>query len=295
MSDLVKVLIVGVIAVGAWVAIGAPTTIQDLRTDIDNIRNQFTPQNASAQQQQPAADQGQDQGQQQPAADQSGQQAPAAGGGGGGDADSGMGGGMGGGMMGGSPSAAEPPTPPDTGSTNGTAAPQPPAAIPPAEIPKPTPPPSNKKLPDGHPLAPPVATTNPIVGNHHNHEHATFLHVHGKKPPQAIKNTAVVHAPPHAVAKTHPPVIHHQFHHRTFLHTHGPSSRYKGDPGWYTVPGHHHCEKGTPGCICTDCSKCDCNGPGSFRGGKHHHTNARSHLAYSYYANNTPGDLFSYY
>lgn len=30
----------------------------------------------------------------------------------------------------------------------------------------------------------------------------------------------------------------------------------KGDPGYYTASGHHHCKKGTSGCICTDKKKC---------------------------------------
>lgn len=39
----------------------------------------------------------------------------------------------------------------------------------------------------------------------------------------------------------------------------------QGDPGWYTAQGHHHCFQGTPGCICTDPSKC-----GSGKGGGKH-------------------------
>lgn len=31
---------------------------------------------------------------------------------------------------------------------------------------------------------------------------------------------------------------------------------YKGTPGWYTAAGHHHCNKGEKGCVCTDPKKC---------------------------------------
>lgn len=31
---------------------------------------------------------------------------------------------------------------------------------------------------------------------------------------------------------------------------------YIGTPGWYTIAGHHHCEKGSQGCVCTDPRKC---------------------------------------
>jgi hypothetical protein len=31
---------------------------------------------------------------------------------------------------------------------------------------------------------------------------------------------------------------------------------YIGTPGWYTIVGHHHCNKGTAGCVCTDPNKC---------------------------------------
>ena len=30
----------------------------------------------------------------------------------------------------------------------------------------------------------------------------------------------------------------------------------KGDPGYYTQVGHHHCYDGYPGCVCTTPSKC---------------------------------------
>jgi hypothetical protein len=33
-------------------------------------------------------------------------------------------------------------------------------------------------------------------------------------------------------------------------------SGYKGTPGWYTINGHHHCNKGQSGCVCTDPKKC---------------------------------------
>lgn len=31
---------------------------------------------------------------------------------------------------------------------------------------------------------------------------------------------------------------------------------YVGTPGWYSCVGHHHCQKGQPGCVCTDPGKC---------------------------------------
>lgn len=31
---------------------------------------------------------------------------------------------------------------------------------------------------------------------------------------------------------------------------------YLGTPGFYTSKGHHHCKKGTAGCVCTDPHKC---------------------------------------
>lgn len=297
MSDLVKILIVGVIIAGAWVAIGSPTNIQDLRTDIDNIRKQFSPQNASADtdtggqgaqagQDQDAGAGGVDAGSQ----DQSQSQQPAApdtggGGAGGGDADAGSGGG-GAEPQQQPPSTPTPPSPPtkdvqdsqaakdhDIGSTNGTAAPEQ-AAAPPQILPA-TPQPDHHKLPHGHKLGAPVTVTGPhaAIAKHllEKKRHAIFLK----------------HQAPHGTAKVLPAVIHHPHHFRRPEH----GEHYRGTPGWYTAIGHHHCFKGQAGCICTDCSKCDCHGPGSFRG-HHHHT--RSHLAYAYNANSS-GDLFSYY
>lgn len=31
---------------------------------------------------------------------------------------------------------------------------------------------------------------------------------------------------------------------------------YIGTPGWYTISGHHHCNMGESGCVCTDPKKC---------------------------------------
>jgi hypothetical protein len=59
----------------------------------------------------------------------------------------------------------------------------------------------------------------------------------------------------------------HEHYHR---HGHGG---YLGTPGWYTVEGHHHCDEGAPGCICTDPSKCEMRGGGHGHHGRegHHH------------------------
>lgn len=35
-----------------------------------------------------------------------------------------------------------------------------------------------------------------------------------------------------------------------------PKGGYNGTPGWYTIAGHHHCNKGESGCVCTDPKKC---------------------------------------
>ncbi len=287
MSDLVKILIVGVIIAGAWVAIGSPTNIQDLRTDIDNIRKQFSPQDASATTAPDSAGAGGDQGQggQQDQGtagapeqqQQSAAQAP--------DSDSGGGG---------AAAAPESPSPPskdvadsiaakdnDIGSTNGTAAPEQ-ANLPPVVIPKQPEIHPHIKNPQGHPLSPPLATTHAITPPHHHQFHLKEHKINGKV-------VSVFHNPPHTIAKVLP-THHHFVRHPTVKTEHG--EHYKGTRGWYTAIGHHHCFKGQPGCICTDCSKCDCNGPGSFRG-HHHHT--RSHLAYAYNTNSSSGDLFSYY
>ena len=36
----------------------------------------------------------------------------------------------------------------------------------------------------------------------------------------------------------------------------GGGGGYAGTPGWYTAVGHHHCQRGQAGCVCTDPKKC---------------------------------------
>jgi hypothetical protein len=51
-------------------------------------------------------------------------------------------------------------------------------------------------------------------------------------------------------------------------HEYSGHGKYKGTPGFYTVHGHHHCFEGDAGCKCTDCHKCNCHGP--VGNGTHH-------------------------
>lgn len=39
-------------------------------------------------------------------------------------------------------------------------------------------------------------------------------------------------------------------------YTKGGKGGYIGTPGWYTINGHHHCNMGESGCVCTDPKKC---------------------------------------
>jgi hypothetical protein len=59
-------------------------------------------------------------------------------------------------------------------------------------------------------------------------------------------------------------------------HLYGKGKR-KGDRGFYTKKGHHHCIAGSAGCVCTDASKCNVGSnklPGPhFRRGHHHEDN----------------------
>lgn len=50
-------------------------------------------------------------------------------------------------------------------------------------------------------------------------------------------------------------------------HSYGGGHGYKGDRGFYTAHGHHHCRIGSPGCICTDPSKCRVGSTGVHHGG----------------------------
>jgi hypothetical protein len=51
----------------------------------------------------------------------------------------------------------------------------------------------------------------------------------------------------------------------------GGGHGYKGDRGFYTKHGHHHCHIGEPGCVCTDPSKCRVGSTGRGGGGGGHH------------------------
>jgi hypothetical protein len=60
----------------------------------------------------------------------------------------------------------------------------------------------------------------------------------------------------------------------------GGGHGYKGDRGFYTAHGHHHCRIGSPGCICTDPSKCrvgSTGGHGSGGGGEHRYRHSKQH------------------
>jgi hypothetical protein len=253
-STLVNVLIIGAIGVVAWLAIGSPTTIPELKQDIENIKQEFasgtTPQTASAQ---PSGGGGDTSGGDGTGTDTSATALPPP------------------------PPAAnasdpgtsipvpqtspvspipapEPPaldnsTAPDVGTVQGTAAPPPPLA--PALVPAPK--------PIVHPPPPAVKKTHPVLSpaGHPSHLQA---HQH------AVQARKVVHNPPHAVAKTH--AKHEEY-----------GKGYKGTRGWYTFKGHHHCTKGEPGCVCTDPSKCKVTAHGFDKPGK-------SHYAHAYYTGN---------
>jgi hypothetical protein len=268
--------VIGAIGIVAWIAIGSPMTIADLKTDIQNIKNEWaSPGTTPAVP--PAA-----------AGDPNATTDP--------NATGDTSGATGGDTTTAPPTPAVPtapaaadqqqqPSPPqftdlsslippqqDNGTTNGTAAPTQPlqpvsVAHPGTDV-------------NAHP-APPVgltpqqeATTPP----HHHH----FVH----RPHQPVLKQKVQHHAPHSVAKTLP----------------GGYGHGKGDPGWYTIPGHHHCFKGTPGCFCTDKSKCHVTvvphhnikhhqAQHHKKQQQHHKKTVQSHLAYTgqfHYAEETP-------
>lgn len=87
-----------------------------------------------------------------------------------------------------------------------------------------------------------------------------FMKGHGD---ELFKSFATTH---HRHHREHDKGEEHEHYHR---HGHGG---YLGTPGWYTREGHHHCEKGELGCICTDPSKCDVEHHHGHHGieGEHH-------------------------
>jgi hypothetical protein len=220
-NTIVNVLIIGGIALVAWGLIGFPTTITDLKTDIENIKQEFagagpTPPTTTAAA--PAAD--------ATGGDTGGGASGAGGGGHGGHGGGGAGGGGAGSQDQGADDSSDGSDQPDFGTNNGTAAPAP--DLFPQAFAEPVTPVA--------PAPPAVDTTIPVLHKHH----------------QQHPHVAVIHTPPHAVKKTHPPK-HHKQKHGAYGHAGGG---YKGTRGYYTKKGHHHCTRGTPGCVCTDKSKC---------------------------------------
>jgi hypothetical protein len=269
--------VIGAIGVVAWIAIGMPMTIADLKTDIENIKNEIAAPGSVP----PAAA--------ATAPDASDPNATDTSGGGADDTTT---------TTTAPPTSPVPqlpsaadqqqqPSPPqfldlsslvpsqqqDDGTTNGTAAPTPPIA--PVSVAHPIlDVPAHQAPPVG--LTPQQEATTPPHSHHFKHtRHGKVLH-----PGQGLKLAKhVVHHPPHAVAKTLP--------------HHG-----KGTPGWYTIPGHHHCIEGTPNCYCTDKSKCHVTVVANKHHPKHkqqHHKTSHSHLAYTgqfHYAEDTPISTF---
>lgn len=212
-NTITNVLIIGGIAFVAWALIGFPTSIPDLKTDIENIKQELggpaaAPPAATAQ---PAAS---------PDATAPATVVPQAGAGGfSGDTGS------------------DGSDQPDDGASNGTSAP----------APDPTP----RFFTE--PQAP-IAPAPPAV-------HKTIPPVHHQIAGKPVAK--VVHTPPHSVKKTHPKKKHKEEYGKKGGH-------YLGTRGYYTKKGHHHCTRGTPGCVCTDASKC----------------RVGSNFAYSFYTGN---------
>jgi hypothetical protein len=287
-----KLILIGGVALIAWWVIGRPTSIEELRADIDNITAQFKGQDSSATtatdpnsidntntQDNTATDDGsggQDQGQQQDdgssdgGGDQGGQGFGGGQGGfgGGGRHRGGFGGGQGGGGDQGQQDDGSGDDSQDDGS--GDTAP----SI------------GGGGSQSGDTTSIPTQSSTPFSDGGSAHDFSGDQQDFGDQGQQQDDGSDTF------PDQTPPPTHHHQ--HLTKAqrdaqvsaaqgkkpphpqavqakkgkHEYSGKGNYKGTPGFYTVRGHHHCFEGDAGCKCTDCHKCNCHGP--VGNGTHH-------------------------
>jgi hypothetical protein len=290
-----KLILIGGVALIAWWVIGRPTSIEELRADIDNITAQFKGQDSSAttatdpntidntntqDNTGAAADDGsggQDQGQQQDDGsgdggdDQGGQGfgGDQGGFGGGGRHRGGFGGGQGGGGDQGQQDDGSGDDSQDDGS--GDTAP----SI------------GGGGSQSGDTTSIPTQSSTPFSDGGSAHDFSGDQQDFGDQGQQQDDGSDTF------PDQTPPPTHHHQ--HLTKAqrdaqvaaaqgkkpphpqavqakggdkHEYSGHGKYKGTPGFYTVHGHHHCFEGDAGCKCTDCHKCNCHGP--VGNGTHH-------------------------
>jgi hypothetical protein len=294
-----KLILIGGVALIAWWVIGRPTSIEELRADIDNITAQFKGQDASADTAPTAADpnsidntntqdntggddgsgggqdQGGDQGQQDDGSGGGGGQ----GFGGGGRHRSGFGGGGQGGFGGGDQGQQDDGSGGDQGGDDGSDF---------------APSIGGGGSQSGDTTSIPTQSSTPFSDGGSAHDSgddgSDFGGDFGGGGDQQDDGSTT----PDQEAIAAPPSPHHHHQHLTKAqrdaqaaiaakgkkpphpqavqakgkHEYSGHGKYKGTPGFYTVHGHHHCFEGDAGCKCTDCHKCNCHGP--VGNGTHH-------------------------